>query len=280
MTDLPADFQFSQTSLHDWQTCKRRFKYRYLDERAYPAPQTADQIEFEQHAQRGDTFHQLVHQHLVGIDENKLAAGITDAQVSGWWEQYLTHGLANIPQPRHAEVLLTAPIGDYRLLAKYDLIAVEPGKRAVIVDWKTSEFRPSRSTLERRMQTIVYRYLLVEAGAYYNDDQPIPLEQVEMVYWFANFPTQPEVLQYSAAQYHEDKTFLTNLVRDIAAESTFPLLPESDIDRVCRFCNYRSLCWENVTAGTLADMNALETESDTEDFDVEIDLDQIAEIEF
>ncbi|MEM6283969.1 MAG: PD-(D/E)XK nuclease family protein [Chloroflexota bacterium] len=221
-----------------------------------------------------------MHQHLVGIDENTLAAGITDAQLTGWWEQYLTHGLTSIPQPRHAEVMLTAPIGDYRLLAKYDLIAVDPTKRAVIVDWKTSEFRPSRTTLQRRMQTIVYRYLLVEAGAYYNNDQPIPPEQVEMVYWFANFPSQPEVLPYSASQYHEDKTFLTNMVRDITAESTFPLLPESEKERVCRFCNYRSLCWENVTAGTLADMNALETESETDDLGFDIDIDQIAEIEF
>ena len=46
-------------------------------------------------------------------------------------------------------------------------------------------------------------------------------------------------------------------------------------ERLCRFCNYRSLCERGVEAGFLADLK-----DDLEMDDLEIDLEQIAEIEF
>jgi hypothetical protein len=45
--------------------------------------------------------------------------------------------------------------------------------------------------------------------------------------------------------------------------------------RQCRFCNYRSLCDRGVKAGFLVDL-----ERDLEPEEIEIDLEQIAEIEF
>lgn len=277
---LPHDFHFSQTSLQDWQTCSRRFQLLHLARVAYPAPVTADQTEFEAHMARGDEFHRLVHQHLTGIDPDIIARQISDEQVAVWWGRYLAHGLTDVPAQRHAEISLAAPLGDYRLVAKYDLIAVQPGERAVILDWKTAQRLPQPGTLESRLQTVVYRYLLVEAGAYFNGGQPIPPEQVEMVYWFANFPTQPVRLPYSAAQHQADKARLERMVREIAAEREFPKMPESDKERVCRFCNYRSLCWDNVPAGLFTEMDAPDDVTDTDAADFDIDLDQIGEIEF
>lgn len=277
---LPEGHHFSQTSLQDWLQCRRRFQYLYIRQMPYPAPVTADQIKYERHAEMGDTFHRLVHRHLVGIDATVLAAHIHDEQVRDWWQAYLMHGLTGLPTQRHAEVQLSAPLGGHRLLAKYDLIAADPGDRLIIVDWKTALKRPSRATLERRMQTVVYRYLLVEAGAYYNGGQPITPEQVEMIYWFTNYPTQPERLPYSTAQYHADRALLENLIREVSAERLFPKVAEADKDRVCRYCNFRSLCWDNVLAGAFADMFEVDDEPVPTDPGFDIDIDQIAEIEF
>jgi hypothetical protein len=65
----------------------------------------------------------------------------------GLVESYLRSGLAGLPQKRYPEITLSALLEV--LLAKYDLIAVEPGQRAVIVDWKTAERRPKRERLSR-----------------------------------------------------------------------------------------------------------------------------------
>ena len=202
-TQLPEHFMFSQTSLQNWLTCRRRFQLLYLQQLAYPAPETSDQLTFEQHMANGEQFHHLVHQHQAGIAPEVLEQHIENEAVQVWWERYLSGGLDGLPKQREAEVQLTAPLGDYRLVAQYDLLAVEPGERVVIVDWKTAQKRPRREHLQQRMQTLLYPYLMVEGGAYYNGGQPIQPEQVEMVYWFTNFPLQPERFQYDAAQHAE-----------------------------------------------------------------------------
>lgn len=277
---LADNFIFSQTSLQDWLTCQRRFRYLYLDKLAYPAPETADQIAFEQHMAQGDAFHRCVHQHQVGIPADVIAARIDDEQVHEWWRHYLAHGTDGLPPNRYAEVTLMAPLGDYRLIAKYDLIALQPGERAVIVDWKTGTNRPTAASLAQRMQTVVYRYLLVQGGTYYNGGVPIPPGQVEMTYWFASAPTQPIRIPYDEQQHKHDADLLPRLVAQIAAEQAFPKVQETEKDRVCRFCNFRSLCWDDVSAGAFVEMLTLDEATDDAPTHFEIDLDQIAEIEF
>ncbi len=84
---------------------------------------------------------------------------------------------------------------------QYDLLAVEPGERLVVVDWKAVLKRPSRANLARRLQTRVYRYLAVEGGAAFNGGQPPEPEQVEMIYWFAEFGGAVERFPYDADQH-------------------------------------------------------------------------------
>ena len=49
------------------------------------------------------------------------------------------------------------------LICKYDLLAIRDGK-ALIYDWKTFARRPKAEYLAARMQTRVYRSLLIQAG--------------------------------------------------------------------------------------------------------------------
>jgi hypothetical protein len=283
MTDsLPATFRFSQATLQDYVDCPRRFQLRYALMQPWPALITGSPGDFEQHAQRGRDFHRLAHQQALGLDPGRLAATIQDETLAGWWRTYLDHPPPDLPQRfRRPEVEVTAPLqvalaeaGGRRLLAKFDLLAAVPGERLVVVDWKTVLKRPRRSTLARRLQTRVYRYLAVEAGATFNDGERPRPEQVEMVYWFAAFDGAVERFPYDAGQHEADGDYLANLVSDIAAhqESIWPLTPD---ERRCRFCTYRSLCERNVKPGFLGDLD-----EDLELPELEIDLEQVAEIEF
>lgn len=272
---LRDDFTFSQSSLQDAADCQRRFELRYIAQRQYPAPETDDQLAFEDWMQRGAGFHRLVQQHLVGIPADALNATINDDDLRRWWERYLQEGLRDLPQTvRKPEMTLVAPVNGYRLLAKYDLLAIEPGQRAVIIDWKTSHKTPRRESLAARWQTRVYRYVLVAAGAHlFGAD--IPPEAVEMRYWYAEtgdtirFP-------YSHDAYKDDERDLRGMIRDLAERQIFPL---TDNERHCRFCAYRTLCERGHEPGSLDDYLS----DEAPDFDAEaaiIDPDQIAEIEF
>ena len=118
------------------------------------------------------------------------------------------------------------------------------------MDWKTSAKRPRPGWLIQRLQTRVYRYLLVRAGAALNGGQPLRPEQIEMIYWFANFPDEPERLRYDATQFEADGRYLMEMAAEITQrdDEVFPLT--DDVKR-CLFCAYRSLCCRGVEAGDL-----------------------------
>ncbi len=272
---LPTDFQFSQGSLQDYVDCPRRFRLRHVQRLAWPAPEAEPLAEHEQTVRRGAAFHRLIQQHGVGIPAERLSSLVTDEEVERWWRNYLTGGPADLPPSRSYEVVLSAPLGDWRLLARYDLVAVEAGRRAVIVDWKTSQRRPQRSWMAGRLQTQVYPYVLVRAGGELNGGQPFRPEQVEMVYWFANAPAEPLRFAYDAAQYAADEARLAALVAEIGAlgDEDFPMAAD---ERHCRYCVYRSLCARGVEAGPLEGWEA-EPEAAGE---IELEFEQIAEIAY
>jgi CRISPR/Cas system-associated exonuclease Cas4 (RecB family) len=274
---LSPDFQFSQGSLQDYVTCPRRFQLRYVQRVAWPALEAIPVLEHERYLEQGAAFHRLVYQHLMGLPVERLSRMVDDDDLRRWWRSYLERAPEDLPSAQYPEVLLSAPVGAYRLVAKYDLIAVDAGARAVIVDWKTSRRRPTRERLAGRLQTKVYPYLLVRAGAHLNGGQPLQPERVEMVYWFANIPDDPERFTYDAARYRADEQRLTGLIEEIASlgEDVWHLTSQ---ERHCRYCRYLSLCRRGVAPGPFDEVEDELEPGDDLDFD--LDFEQIAEIAF
>jgi hypothetical protein len=267
MNHIPPTFNFSQSSLQDYADCARRFELRYIDRLRWPAVRAEPVLDHERNMQRGERFHHLLHQHLVEIPAATLSQTvIDDPVVAGWWEQ-VTGWLrrAGLPAVRYPEMTLSVGTGiptpspltplphaadgwereiedddnglptEYRLLAKYDLLAIEPGGRAVIIDWKTTAPQ-SAEALETRWQTVVYRWVLAQAGHDLNGGQPIPPERIEMIYWYA--AGEPVRLGYDAAGFERDGLLLRGMIEQINQAAAFPLTSE---ERRCRFCTYRSL---------------------------------------
>lgn len=273
MGNLPDDFMFSQSSLQDFADCPRRFELKYLKRQRFPAQEVDDMLEFERRMAQGQTFHQLIHQHQIGIPADVLTARIQDTEISKWFNTYLKNGLDNIPEKRYPEKTLTIPIADYGLLAKIDLLAV--GDSIKIVDWKTSRYIPSPEKLENRLQTRVYRYVVAKGASYLTESKTISPEQIEMIYWYSAHDGERRSFAYSQAQFKADEAYLLQLIDDIDKTLGFPLTHET---HHCKFCTYRSLCDRGREAGKLSDYDEDYDETDLDDF--EIDFDQIAEIEF
>src|SRR5689334_15189200 len=265
----------SQSSLQDYMDCAQRFKLRYLDRLSYPAVETEPALENEKHQQEGEYFHRLVQQHLIGIPAEQIAKFANTMNLQRWWENFQNSkdltGLKDL-SGLYPEATLSAPLGNYRLLAKYDLIAVQSGK-AVIYDWKTYRKRPRNEWLAARMQTRVYQALLVRAGAHLNNGKPFEPEQIEMIYWFADFPNEPARFVYSTAQFKRDWDLLLKLSEEVATASSYPLTEDR---QKCLYCTYRSYCERGIRAGNMEEVEAqMEAE---ELFDV--NFEQIGEIAF
>jgi predicted RecB family nuclease len=274
---LPEGLVFSQSGLQDYSDCPRRFELRYLLRQRWPAPEVDEQLAYERQMQQGERFHHLVHQHLVGIPAQTLLKRISDDTLRRWFEVYLKSGLNGVPAQRYPEVSLTAYLGAFTLVAKFDLLALESGGRALIVDWKTGRL-PRAEALLNRLQTTVYRCVLALAGPDFLG-APLPPEQIEMVYWYADHDGAARRFSYNAAQFAADQARLLALLEEIATRRDFPLI--ADTTR-CRFCPYRSLCDRGEAAGSLAAWGE-ETETETDAFETDhftFDFDQIGEIAF
>ena len=276
--DPNQPFAFSQAALQDYQECRRRFQLRYLLQAAWPAPQAEPVRENELHIRRGERFHRLAQQALLGVPLDRLdaiAAADSDEHLAQWWQNFARLLPELQGEQRFVETLLSAPLGRHRLVAKYDLLVLLPGPKLVIYDWKTGLKRPRRAWLENRSQTRVYPYLAVKAATGLRAGLSLLPHQVEMIYWFAAHPDQPQVFTYSPEQYEKDERDLVRLVQEIESlsSSKFSLTTE---ERACQYCVYRSYCARGVAAGAF-DENDNDLESEGE---IQIDFDQIAEISF
>jgi hypothetical protein len=272
MTIKPLN-TLSQSSLQDYADCPRRFQLRYLEHLEYPAVESEPALENEKHQQEGEYFHRLVQQHLIGIPADKLARLANTPNLQRWWDNYTAADLGLSGYALFPEFTLSAPLGSYRLVAKYDLIAVKAGERAIIYDWKTYRKRPKNEWLAPRWQTRVYRALLVQAGANLNNVSPFLPEQIGMTYWFPEFPAEPASFPYNASQFKRDWDALTKLAGEIKSASGYP---KTDDRQKCSYCPYRGYCDRGIQAGDVADAEA-EMEAE-ELFDV--NFEQIGEIAF
>jgi hypothetical protein len=268
-TELPPSFTFSQSSLQDYIDCPRRFQLRYIERLPWPAVESEPILINELRRQQGILFHRMVQQRLIGLPAAKLACPENMPELNTWWENFLM--LTDLPCPaRNVEVILSSNIGNYRILAKYDLVIIEMEDKVTIYDWKTSRKQPKNEWLFTRMQTRVYPSLLVRSGAALTNGKHFLPEQVSMVYWFAEFPTTPARFLYTTAQYERDWKRLSELVAEISSACQFPLCDESE---KCAYCNYRSYCDRGEEAGTI---EAVLSEEAGADFS----FDSVEEIEF
>jgi hypothetical protein len=229
---------FSQSSLQDYADCPRRFQLRYMQQMPWPAIEAEPPAEVEARQRAGQDFHQLIHRYLLGLATPDLEQTIQSAQVTRWWSNFLRakpdlHGWAS-----RSELALSCAVGQHRLVAKYDLIAFRDD-RAVIYDWKTWARRPTDSWLASRWQTRVYRALLVKGAPAINEGLSLRPESLSMVYWFAEFPEEPAVLNYDFAQWESDWAGILETIGEILDQERFPMTANR---RMCRFCVYRSHC--------------------------------------
>ncbi|MBN1146204.1 MAG: PD-(D/E)XK nuclease family protein [Anaerolineales bacterium] len=277
--DLPLGFQFSQGSLQDFVDCRRRFQLRYIQGVAWPALQTEPAMQNERAMRQGARFHHLVHQHLLGVPASLLANLAQGDDLGRWWQSYLRHveGLLGSAGKLYPEITLSAPFGEHRLLAKYDLVIAGEAGHFTIIDWKTSARRPRRAWLAERLQTRVYPYLLAHAGKRLGGGEALHPGQIEMLYWFAGHPDLPERFTYSPEQHRENHEYLSTTLDEIERRTRLGDFPLTNDDNRCAFCVYRSLCDRGARAGALDEWEGVQ---EADEIGIAVDFEHIPEIEF
>ena len=287
---LPDDFVFSQSSLQTYTDCPRRFWLTHVQRLPWPAVEASPVQEFEYVMRLGEIFHRAVQRAEVGLPPELIAAQLDDP-LDSWFASYQQHRPRDLPtEVVEVESVLATSLAieqgsrAFRLAAKYDLLAITPGQRAVIIDWKTTRRRSEPRHLRQRLQSQVYPFLVVEASAALPWG-PLAPEQVEMRYWFTAAPDEPVTLRYDATQHATNHQLIQHLIEKILAgqgESDFPKLPDTEANRarVCAYCTYRSRCDRGILAGNLEDLNDHDDLVNALDLTLDINLDDVPELAF
>ncbi len=259
MRDSERRLAFSAHSLQAYVDCARRFELSYIEELKWPAVESEPLLQSERHMVDGRRFHEMVHRDVLGIAV-PVPDSARDADILRWWNSYMVKRPADVDGERFAEKNLVGTIGTSTgvstIVATCDLIVIGNGegaaRRARIFDWKTWRRRHTREWLADRLQTRIYPYLLVQAGAALADGKSLTPDEIEMVYWYSDFPDDPEVFAYSETRYREDEAYLGGLVDEILSREPGSFQLTTD-EKKCMFCVYRSFCDRGGVAGYLDD---------------------------
>ncbi len=275
---LPEDLLFSQSNLQDYVNCHYQFYLRHIQKLSWPALLTDDALEAEKHMHSGARFHALVQQYFLGLPIESLdqvAEADPNEQFQTWWRNFKQSIPPKIKGETFPELTLITKLNGHRLIVKYDLVIVEKDQ-LTIYDWKTTQRLPKPASLNTRIQSRIYPFVLAREASAINNGSLQP-GQIKMVYWQAQFPGQTHTIAYNQDMFGADLAYLSHLVDEIVQ------LPIEGFTKTphltfCKYCNYRSFCDKGISAGLLSELDR-----DLEDLDLSafnIDLDQVEEISF
>lgn len=231
---LSNNFYFSQSSLQTYKTCPLKFRLRYIDGLYWPVEcESALKLSSE----IGKTFHLVAQRYFLGI--SPLFSGDELGIMMREWYKNLASQFP-LEGTWIPEISLKLNRQPLRLTATYDVIHIPGDGTILIYDWKTGQKPPSWNTLRHALQTVVYRYLMVEAGETVVG-RPISPEDVTVIYWNPRFPTSRVILRYSEKDYHQDESILKELVSEIINNEYRDFKPAAD-PKTCLKCEYRMTC--------------------------------------
>jgi len=239
---IPEGFNYSQSSLKAFGECRRRFLLRYLRRMEWPAPLTDRLSEWERAINRGSQFHHLILQQSLGLDVEESVCRSDDKLLVDWWRNWCELG-PELPLGKvFSETMLSVPLASRRLVAKFDRVLLGEDGRAWIFDWKTGRKKPDKSAYALNWQTLVYRFVLAEAGAILNGGREVDPERIALVYWHANYPQDLYSIGYSAEEHEEVRAKLAHITTEIEALAEESAFAKTNDLRVCGRCEFYTYC--------------------------------------
>ncbi len=272
------DFRFSSQSLQDYVECQRRFALRYIQKLDWPAEESSPYLAFEQFRQKGNQFHTCSDQYFHHVAPQAIEKQILDDDLRLWWGNFLQFIATKDFNFSTSEILFQTSLNEHVLIAKFDLLVMQTNGNFSIYDWKTIAGRkkPKRNTLAEKMQTHIYPYVLCKSTNLIDRQPAIQPSQVELIYWFPQFPDQPESFPYSSIQMQADEKTITALMNEICQKATDDF-PKTEDESRCRFCVYRSYCGRGKQAANIFEG---ETEFDFDLSDLDLDIEKVEEISY
>jgi hypothetical protein len=270
-------FIFSANNLQDYLDCPRRFELKYLLKQNWPAVTSQPVLEMENKILQGNRFHLIAHQYLSGIAGEILRNSVEDPELGIWFDHFRDYIDQYLNFEFFSEFSVIMSFDGFRLMAVFDFISMNNTNKIRICDWKTTSRVPKREIYLQHIQSIMYPFLAFETHTkIFPQTLQLKHQGLSMEYWFPGFPENIITWEYSSAIHANSRELLSNLIAEISQKKLGNFEKTSN-DKLCAFCQYRSLCERGIQAGlSKDDENELESKWASDD----LDFDQVEEIAF
>ena len=193
------------------------------------------------------------------------------AEVTGWFQRLRDFRPYNQVDLFRPEQELRVNTEELKLVAKFDLLYINKSNRRVIIyDWKTNYRASSGVNRSNQLQTIVYLYVLAQAGRPYFPGNKLTAGDLSIIYWNPRFPGKVTTVRYGKEMLSRDAAFLIRKVTEIK-RLPYDQFKATTQQRTCRYCEYRPIC-----QGERADYLELAEG----ELDLELDWEAIEELQF
>lgn len=230
-------FYYSQNSLNSFIKCPLKFKLKYIEGICWKSDFTAEE-DYYKSIEKGLNFHLICERYFSRIPVGEINE---DKDLIKW-----TNSLKNKVPIKDKNTYLTEyeikiTKGDIRLQAKYDLIVITEEKKVQIWDWKTENRKLSKSEMEKRIQTIVYMYVLRESIAKILGLN-LKAEDIEMIFWQPQYEEEVIKVIYSEEIHRKNERFLKDILGRIKKYDFYTDFNKALYISHCKFCEFNYFC--------------------------------------
>jgi CRISPR/Cas system-associated exonuclease Cas4 (RecB family) len=242
---------YSASMLQDYVDCQRRFELKYIRKQSWPSIPIEPVLEMEELIAHGRQFHFLAHQLFAGVPQSSIKNAITDATLREWFDRFVIFYDQQSWKQNLSELQITSHLNHHRLIAVYDLIVETNDGKIAIYDWKTSLHPPKKEFLKSKMQSLIYPFILFEnMQSLFPSSANSDLSVISMTYWYPAFPETLISFEYDLETHQHNRDLLQNLLEEIHERMQTMQFHKTDNLRMCKYCQYRSLCDRGISAGT------------------------------
>ena len=247
---LNPDFQFSANNLQDFKDCPRRFELKYVLKQSWPAEISQPVLEVEKKIELGSQFHTIANQYMCGIPKESITAEIQNNEMKTRFTNFIGF-FSNLEKNDYfSEFRLIMPFQGYHLIAIFDVLCLTKDKKMMIIDWKTTTIPPKKEYFKEKIQTVLYPLLAYECRKSIYPLLEITAEDITMKYWFPVFPQNSIDFSSLADHLENDRVYIADMIKEIENTDEGNFF-KTDNMKLCKFCQYRSLCERGISAGIL-----------------------------
>ncbi|MGH4119622.1 PD-(D/E)XK nuclease family protein [Clostridium sp.] len=193
---------YSQNLLNTFDKCPLKFKIKYLDNVRWKKDSINNEDYYE-NMNMGLDFHLICQRYFSNIPVN---INKSNSELINWYNSLKEKFLISDENIYLTEYEIKMRKDDIRIQAKYDLIVIRPNNKIEIWDWKTENRKLDYKEVCKRMQAIIYMYILGERSLEVFDKE-IPLENITMNFWQPQFEEDIITINYTESihKIHEEK---------------------------------------------------------------------------